>query len=226
MTGGAGADTFKVDSGTDTVKDLGGSSGGETDVLIVSSGATANATDITSFTASSSTKNEGAANLTTKVAGGTIDIGNSTTGAYSLTGLTGNDTLKGNGNADTIIGGNGDDTIDGRGGNDIINAGGGDDIITVSSAGQGDGDTIDGGSGTDTLSLSNGSHSFATDAKLQNINSINLASTSTVIDLTGQTESLTITGGAQADTITAGTGDDIINGAGGADIIKLSLIHI
>ena len=82
------------------------------------------------------------------------------------------------------------------------------------------GDTIDGGSGTDTLSLSSGSHAFATDAKLQNINSITLASTSTVIDLTGQTESLTITGGAQADTITAGSGDDIINGAGGADIIK------
>ena len=220
LTGGAGTDTFKVDVGTDTITDLGGASGGETDVLIVSAGATANATNITSFTADSSTSNSGTANLTTKVGGGTIDIGNSTTGAYSLTGLSGNDTLKGNGNADIINGGGGDDNIDGRGGNDEINAGAGDDIITVSSAGQGDGDTIDGGSGTDTLSLSSGSHAFATDAKLQNINSITLASTSTVIDLTGQTESLTITGGAQADTITAGSGDDIINGAGGADIIK------
>ena len=45
---------------------------------------------------------------------------------------------------------------------------------------------------------------------------------STVIDLTGQTESLSITGGAQADTITAGSGDDIINGAAG---VVMRLIH-
>ena len=44
MTGGLGADTFKVDSGSDIIVDLGGSgSGGENDVLIVSSGATATA---------------------------------------------------------------------------------------------------------------------------------------------------------------------------------------
>ena len=36
MTGGAGADTFKVDVGSDIITDLGGSSGGDSDVLIVS----------------------------------------------------------------------------------------------------------------------------------------------------------------------------------------------
>ena len=52
MTGGLGADTFKVDSGSDIIVDLGGSgSGGENDVLIVSSGATATATNIVNFTA-------------------------------------------------------------------------------------------------------------------------------------------------------------------------------
>ena len=69
------------------------------------------------------------------------------------------------------------------------------------------------------MTLANGSHTFATDANLQNINAITLASTATVVDLTGQTEGLTITGGAQGDTITSGSGDDTIDGAAGADTI-------
>ena len=48
LTGNGGDDTFNVDSGTDTVTDL--STG---DDLVVSSGATANATDITAFVADS-----------------------------------------------------------------------------------------------------------------------------------------------------------------------------
>ena len=80
------------------------------------------------FVATSSTSNSGTANLTST--GGTIDVGNSTTGAYNLTGLSG-DTLKGNSNNDTINAGSGNDTIDGRDGNDIINAGDGDDTIIV-----------------------------------------------------------------------------------------------
>ena len=132
MTGGSGNDTFNVDSGTDTITDL--STG---DILVVSSGAIANATNISAFVATGSTSNSGTANLTTANSGGTIDVGNSTTGAYNLTGLAGADTLKGNSNNDTINAGSGNDTIDGRGGNDIINAGDGDDTIIVSSAGQG-----------------------------------------------------------------------------------------
>ena len=44
ITGGAGVDTFKVDKDTDTIKDLGGASGGEADILIVSKDAKAEAT--------------------------------------------------------------------------------------------------------------------------------------------------------------------------------------
>ena len=54
-------------------------------------------TNIANFTAGSTTKNEGTANLTTKVGGGTIDVGASVK-VHNLTGLSGNDTLKGNGN--------------------------------------------------------------------------------------------------------------------------------
>ena len=214
MTGGSGNDTFNVDSGTDTITDL--TTG---DILVVSSGATANATNISAFVATSSTSNSGTTNLTTANGGGTIDVGNSTTGAYSLTGLAGADTLKGNGNIDIINGGSGNDTIDGRGGNDHINAGDGDDTIIISSAGDGNGDTIDGGNGTNTLQLSAGSHTFSNDASIQNVQTIVLNASGSTINLTGQTEGLTITGGASNDIITAGSGVDIINGAGGADTI-------
>ena len=50
-------DAFKVDKDTDTIKDLGGASGGEADILIVSKDAKAEATVSVSFTATSSTVN-------------------------------------------------------------------------------------------------------------------------------------------------------------------------
>ena len=84
MTGGAGADTFKVDVGSDIITDLGGSSGGDSDVLIVSSGATANATNIVSFTAGGGSSNSsGTVNLTTQTGGGTINM-NAASGDYNI----------------------------------------------------------------------------------------------------------------------------------------------
>ena len=44
LTGNAGNDRFNVDLGTDTITDLGGTGGTESDILVVSAGATANAT--------------------------------------------------------------------------------------------------------------------------------------------------------------------------------------
>ena len=57
LTGGGGNDTFNIDSGTDTVNDL-----ATGDDLVVSSGATANAINITSFVADSDTTNSGTVN--------------------------------------------------------------------------------------------------------------------------------------------------------------------
>ena len=65
MTGGAGADTFKVDVGSDIITDL-GLPGGDSDVLIVSSGATANATNMVSFAGAGSSNSSGTVNLTTQ----------------------------------------------------------------------------------------------------------------------------------------------------------------
>ena len=69
LSGGSGGnDTFNVTLGTDTISDL-----ATGDILVVSNGATANAT-ITSFDATFATRNDGAATLTAKSTGGVIDL--------------------------------------------------------------------------------------------------------------------------------------------------------
>ena len=119
FTGGAGNDTFNVNSGTDSITDL--TTG---DILIITTGCTANATGITGFTATSSTVNNAVVangNLTAANSGVTIDLGLVTTGAFTVTGGSGVDTLKG---------GAGNDIISGAGDADIIQGGAGDDDIT------------------------------------------------------------------------------------------------
>ena len=58
-------------------------------------GATASASGIDAFTATSNTKNDGTANLTTDNDGGTINMASSSSGAFTLTGGAGDDTLLG-----------------------------------------------------------------------------------------------------------------------------------
>ena len=98
LTGGAGNDTFNVDQGTDTILDLGTNN----DILVVSSGATANATNISSFTATSGTSNAGTAVLSAASSGGTINMNLSASGAYTLTGGAGVDNLTGGSGGDTV----------------------------------------------------------------------------------------------------------------------------
>ena len=138
-----GNDTFNVTLGTDTVPDL-----ATGDILVVSNGATANAT-ITSFDATFATRNDGAATLTTKSTGGVIDLENATVG-------TGTYTIKVGAGTDTITGSKGDD------------------IIGVATT-QGNADTLDGGLGDDTLKLSGGSHTFSDNNKLKNIENFSLS---------------------------------------------------
>ena len=139
ISGGGGTDTFNVDSGADGISDLGGS-----EVLIVSAGATANATVTTPYIPGSGTVNNGIASLTTNGLG--IDLSTLTAGnGFTITNTgVGARIIGGSGN-DTITGGNGNDTISGGNGNDTINGGGGDDVL------QGDAGTnsIDGGAGSD-----------------------------------------------------------------------------
>ncbi|HEY9079340.1 FecR domain-containing protein [Magnetovibrio sp.] len=131
LTGGAGNDTFNVTVGTDTITDLGGASGGQSDVLVVNSGATANATLNGSFSATSSTANNGTAVITSASAAiGTINLNAATgsngftvnnasaTGATTITGSTKGDTITASSHGDTITGGAGNDTLTGGSGAD------------------------------------------------------------------------------------------------------------
>jgi len=61
LTGGAGIDRFVIGLGTDSVTDLG--NGGAADLLVVSAGATVNATLAAAWTATSGSSNAGTANL-------------------------------------------------------------------------------------------------------------------------------------------------------------------
>jgi uncharacterized repeat protein (TIGR02059 family) len=137
LTGLAGIDTFMVDSGTDTITDLGN---GGAEVLIVASGATANAKITNVWTATASTLNNGTANITTN--GLAVNLSAVTTGAngFTVTNTGVASTLTGSALADKLLGG---------AGNDTINAGNGDDSI-IGSLGS---DKLDGGLGNDTLDL-------------------------------------------------------------------------
>jgi hypothetical protein len=144
LTGGAGGDIFTIGAGTDSITDLG--NGG--DVVVVSAGATVNATLAAAWTATVSTSNAGMAYLTD--AGYTVNLAAATgTGGWSVSNA-GNATgvkITGSANADTLTGGSGADSLYGGAGNDTISGGAGNDTI---SGGTGD-DSIDGGVGDDTI---------------------------------------------------------------------------
>ena len=73
------------------------------------------------------------------------------TGANSISGLGGNDTIFAGGGNDTVSGGDGNDLIQGGAGSDDVDGGAGDDVIQIL-----DGEFIDnvvGGAGTDTLDM-------------------------------------------------------------------------
>jgi|GEM_PF-889520 len=116
LTGGAGADTFNVGAGTDTITDLGGAAGGQSDVLVVSAGATANATINGSYTATSGTINSGTTVITSAAtAVATIDLSaaTSTVNGFTVNNAsgTGGTSISGSDQNDILIGGAGVDTF-------------------------------------------------------------------------------------------------------------------
>ena len=136
LTGGNGADTFVVRSGTDKINDLGV---GGADILKVSAGATANATVGADWVATSATVNLGTANITAvghniNVAAATLYVPPDTSLAHGFTirndGNSTGVTLTGSGLADNLIGGAGGDTLNGGAGADRLSGGLGNDILT------------------------------------------------------------------------------------------------
>ena len=164
------------------------------DVLIVGSGATANASNISSFTANSSTTNAGTANLTAASSGATINVSSAGSGGFNL------------------IGG---------AGTDILTGGSGVDTFTVAASGEANSDTLNGGGGTDSLVLSGGTHIFSDNSKISNIESVTLNNSGTDLNLSSQSEGFTIVGAAGVDVIRGGAGNDNITGNGSSDTFHI-----
>jgi len=214
LTGGDGNDSFNVDSGTDTVTDL--ASG---DALVVSKGATVNATVSTAgFTATAATSNAGTANLTS--AGFTVNLAlASGTNGYAVANTGAAAAFVGSNNADILTGGAGNDTLTGGAGNDTLNGGAGvdtllggygNDIYIVDSIT----DTITEASnaGTDTVQ-SSVTFSLAAIANVENLtftgtSAINGTGNTLNNVITGNGANNSLDGGAGVDTLMGGLGDD------------------
>ncbi|MFN6130211.1 MAG: DUF4347 domain-containing protein, partial [Planctomycetota bacterium] len=237
LTGGAGNDTFTVDLGTDSVTDLGNGS----DILNVSSGATANATAAGAWTASASTSNSGTANVTSS--GFSINVSAATgTSGWTLTN-NGNATavtLTGSARVDTITGGTNDDTLMGGAGNDSLTGGAGNDTFIIDAGA----DTItDLGNGSDILTVSAGATANATaaaawiaTASTSNAGTASITSSGYSIDVSAATGSLgwtitnsgnatavTLVGSVNNDDLRGGNGNDTLTGGAGNDIFRVNL---
>jgi len=158
-TGGLGNDTFNIDAGTDRITDL-----SDSDVFVISAGATLNATVSRSYTATAASRNLGgtAANAVFTIGNNAlisdfslVTVANAATdgitinsdnliGATSIiTGTAGNDII----NARAVAFGVRGETLNGGAGNDVITGGSGNDIIT----GGAGADVLDGGDGDDVF---------------------------------------------------------------------------
>jgi Ca2+-binding RTX toxin-like protein len=243
LTGGRGADRFLVDAGTDSVTDLGFGR----DALIVSAGATANATLAGSFRATALTSNEGVANLTNSgfrvnlaAATGPNGYGVSNAGSALSASLTGSamaDTLAGGSGADTLTGGPGDDFLTGGDGRDrfLVTMGidtitdlglGGAEVVTVASGASLDARLATAwtaGNGT----YNNGSASVLAQGFGADVSAargaqgwqISNEGNTRAVTLTGSRRNDTLIGGSSADTLSGGAGNDSLVGHTGNDSV-------
>lgn len=244
LTGGTGVDKFVIDSGTDTVTDLGV---GGADSIVVSAGAKVNATLATSWTASTTTTNSGTANLI--AAGNHVNL-NAASGTYgwtvsnassavavSVLGSVRSDTLIGGSNADSLNGGLGNDLLNGGAGNDTLVGGRGIDRFEVDFGT----DTISdlGLGGADQVAISTGAAANITIAQAWTANSstsnsgrvsiqttgfnVNLAavtgSSGWLVSNANSSTAVTLTGSSNTDTLVGGRGVDTLKGGLGNDVL-------
>ena len=244
LTGGTGVDRFVIDSGADTVTDLGV---GGADSMTVSAGATVNATLATAWTATSTTTNSGTANLITagnnvnlSAAAGTYGwtVSNASSSvAVSVLGSVRSDTLIGGSSADSLNGGLGNDLLRGGAGNDTLVGGGGVDRFEVDSGT----DTISdlGFGGVDQVAISTGAAANITIAQAWTANSstsnsgrvsiqaagfnVNLAaatgSSGWLVNNANSSVAVTLTGSSNTDTLVGGGGVDALKGGLGDDVL-------
>ena len=229
LTGGSGADIFKVASGSDTIVDL------TSDDDLVVTGGTATANNVSLFVADNGTKNAGGtAIINSDSSGSTITLTNALSGNFDLRGSTdvdiitggsgddiitgsdGDDVLSGGDGADSLDGGNNDDSLTGGNGDDTFTVGAGSDTITDLQTG--DDLVVTGGTATATVSGNFVADSDTSNAGTAIINADTAGSTITMTDSTSGAYDLR--GGNNADIITGGSGDDIITGGGSGDTLS------
>ncbi len=188
MFGGLGNDTYFVDNGADVVTENVGE--GTADLVWASVNYTlAAGSEIENLRA-----NAGATGL--------ILTGNEF--ANNIRGLTG---------ADTLFGGAGNDTLDGSVGADTMAGGLGNDTYTVDNAGDVVTEAV--GEGTDTV---NASVSYTLQA-LSEVEKLT-GTGSTVLTLTGNEFDNTIIANGAGDTLNGGAGNDTLQGGGGNDTLN------
>ena len=251
LTGGDGNDTFTLSDGFGTDAIFGGNAGETTGDVLNMAGLTAGVTVVLSAT-ENGTATVGA-NVATfgdvenfiLTAQNDIFNGAAATGALTIDGGAGNDSLTGGSGNDTLTGGLGNDTLNGGAGADSLTGGDGDDTFALSD-GFGS-DTIVGGEtgevGGDVLNLSAlttgatvvlsaseagtaaAGASTASFSQIENFiltaqaDSFNGAAGSSAINVGGGAGNDSLTGGSGNDTLAGGIGNDTLNGGGGADTI-------
>ncbi len=215
IVGGGGADSLNGGSGDDRITETGSETtidggAGTGDTLVLTSAAV---TAVNFSVAAGSDQTTGDSTTTKNfealdASGATqaLTVTAASTGTYAITGS----------GADTITGGTGADTLSGGGsGADSINGGGGNDLISywgVETKG------INGGTGTNTLVLKTAVTIDMTNSDITSGDSVS-ATNFTAVDASALSSALTMTGSTSADTITGGSGNDTITGNGGADVI-------
>jgi Ca2+-binding RTX toxin-like protein len=204
LNGGLGLDRFVVDAGTDSIADLGM---GGADVLVVSAGASANASLAGAWAATAASANDGTANLTAHGFGADLALatgasrwfvtnaGNAT--GVRFTGSVSADVLAGGEGSDTLLGGDGSDTLSGNGGtdslagglgNDSLNGGAGNDTLL----GEANDDSLTGGAGDDRLTGGAGVDRFGVDAGTDTITDLGLGGADVLVISAGATANATL----------------------------------
>lgn len=226
MIGGAGNDTYNVNSAGDQVLEA---PGGGIDTVV---------SRLASYTLGFDVENLTLDN--TFGAFSTALNGTGNTLANVMTGNDRNNILSGGDGNDTISGGNGIDTLNGDNGDDSLNGGIGNDALN---GGFGN-DTLNGGTGTDTMTGSIGNDTYFVDAAGDvvvegaflggidtvfssvsetldaNVENLTLQNVFTAVNGTGNIGNNIINGNNFNNTLSGLDGADTVNGAAGNDTIS------
>jgi Ca2+-binding RTX toxin-like protein len=156
----------------------------------------------------------GANTVSVKVAGLAEDI---IRNIENVTGGSGSDTLTGDGLANTLTGSAGNDTLDGAGGGDTMFGGSGNDIFWVDNAADRVFETA--GLGSDTV-ITTVSYALLSGSDVNLLRTLG-SSTTTAINLTGNSLANTLAGNAAANVLDGGAGADTMIGAAGNDTYRV-----